>query len=816
MSRNYELIRKAGDAIHAHRGTGRRIPPSLPGVPVAEVGTASEQPRELDLNIGDLLQAIIRRRAWIYACMAAMLLAAGLVCLFMTPQYKAESKLEVLKQDTTGLSLKAGGADDGGSDPLDFNMTLQTQLAVLKSDVLAWQVMKELKLAGSKEATGSNKAAGVEPDTNAAPETAEGTNIAPDKESARALKKFKSHLKVSTISGTRLIAVSYLHPDPHMAAKIVNQIVSDFIEYNFRVRYNATTKATDWLGHQLVDLKSQLEKSQQRAAELQKQSGIFGQDERNNIVLTRLDQLNNQVTSAEAERVIKESVYRLSRTGNPELIASMLGAQPDRNTPEAANPASLLNNLRQQEAALSAEFADASSKYGPAYPRLIQIKEKLSSVRSSIQAELNKVALRAKSEYELAASREAAARKAFDEQKAIAAQMNDKATDFLIAKHEAESNRVLYDHLLEKVKEAAVLAGLHSDALHVVDPANVPTIPARPNVPLYLGFGGLAGLFLGLVSVFVVESVDRSIRDVRAIETTTHVPVLGVIPDARAIAGTGPKFSLNPSARQAPYIARKSTLVLSLGDPAVAEAFRAVRTSLVLSRLDEYSKVLMVTSGMPQEGKSFVSLNLAFAFNNNGAKVLLVDGDLRRGNLSRVLNQRSGTGLVDLLRGVSTNSSHPTSNQPILEELGSSSAYRHVDEVPGLVFMPAGECSDDASELLGSQQMSTLIECWRNEFDYVLIDTPPAVPVTDPVVLSRKVDSVIIVVRFAVTSQPCIQRTIRLLNDVQAPRMGLLVNAMDLHSPEYFHYSGFYGAYGRENLTSGASHLSGDSSSQPA
>src|SRR6185312_11737996 len=183
MSRNYELIRKAGDAIHAHRGTGRRIPPSLPGVPVAEVGTASEQPRELDLNIGDLLQAIVRRRAWIYACMAAMLLAAGLVCLFMTPQYKAESKLEVLKQDTTGLSLKAGGADDGGSDPLDFNMTLQTQLAVLKSDVLAWQVMKELKLAGSKEATGSNKAAGVEPDTNAAPETAEGTNIAPDKES---------------------------------------------------------------------------------------------------------------------------------------------------------------------------------------------------------------------------------------------------------------------------------------------------------------------------------------------------------------------------------------------------------------------------------------------------------------------------------------------------------------------------------------------------------------------------------------------------------------------------------------------------------
>ena len=234
MSRNYELIRKAGDAIHAHRGTGRYTPPSPPRVPVAEVGTAGEQTRDLDLNIGDLVQAIVRRRAWIYACTAAMLLAAGLVCLFMTPKYKAESKLEILKQDTTGLSLKAG-ADDGGSDPLDFNMTLQTQLAVLKSDVLAWQVMKELKLTGSKGATDA-KAAGVEPETNAGRETAGGSIIAPDKESARALKKFKSNLKVSTVSGTRLIAVSYLDRDPHMAAKIVNQLVSDFIEYNFRVR----------------------------------------------------------------------------------------------------------------------------------------------------------------------------------------------------------------------------------------------------------------------------------------------------------------------------------------------------------------------------------------------------------------------------------------------------------------------------------------------------------------------------------------------------------------------------------------------------
>ena len=810
MSRNYDLIREAGDAIHARRGIGMSTRPLLLSAPLAERRMAGEEPKDVDLDILKLFQAILRRRRWIYFWTGTMLVAAGLVCVSMSPQYKAESKLEILKQDTSGLSLRPGGTSaDASSDPLDFNMTLQTQLAVLNSDVLAWRVMRELKLVNAKDLAGNPPLSG----TAANSESIEASNPAPDKEAAHALKKFKSKLKIKDISGTRLIAVSYMDPDPKMAAKVVNQLISDFIEYNFQVRYDATTKATDWLGGQLVELKSQAEKSQQRAAQLQKESGIFGQDEHNNIVLTRLEQLNNQVTIAEADRVIKENVYRLSRSANPELIAGMLGTQPERNMPEAANPASLLNHLREQEAALKAEYADASAKYGSAYPRLIQIKEKLSSVRSSIAAELGKVAARAKSEYELAASREAAARNAFAEQKAVAAQMNDKATDFLMAKHEAESSRVLYEHLLEKLKEAGVLAGLHSSALHVLDPARVPTIPAAPNVPLYLGLGAISGLFLGLVSVFVVEAVDRTVRDVREVETTTHVPVLGVIPDARVMPESGFKLLRKVSARERPNGAMQNTLLLSLGNPAVAEAFRAVRTALLLSRLDDGSKVLMVTSGMPQEGKSFVSLNLAAAFTYNGGRVLLVDADLQRGSLSRVLNQGEGLGLSDIVRAVPKIGSHFPSNQVLFQDLDVSTAYRQIDDIPGLTFIPAGDCSHHASELLGSQQMSAVIESWRNQFDYVLIDTPPAVPITDPVVLSRKVDAVIVVVRFAVTSQPCIQRTIRLLRDVRAPRLGVLVNAMDLRSPEYFHYSGFYDRYGGEP---GTSQLPGFPPSRPS
>src|ERR1051326_121453 len=190
MSRNYELIRKAGEAIHAHRETGKYITPLPPGVPMAEMGTASEQPRDLDVNIHNLLQAIFRRRNWIYLWSLIMLAAAGLVCVLMTPQYKAESKLEILKQDTSGLSLNTGGTpSDVSSDPLDFNMTLQTQLAVLKSDVLACQVMKELKLVDAKDLTFSDAAA--------ASASTDAGNPPPDKAAVRALKTFKASLKVN-------------------------------------------------------------------------------------------------------------------------------------------------------------------------------------------------------------------------------------------------------------------------------------------------------------------------------------------------------------------------------------------------------------------------------------------------------------------------------------------------------------------------------------------------------------------------------------------------------------------------------------------
>jgi len=763
-------------------------------LPVAMPRATTAKPSDdSDLDMFSIVRMLLRRRFWIYLCTSALLVLTALACILMTPRYRAVSKLQILKQDmglAFGDTLSPGGG--GFSDVVDFNLSQETQVSVLKSDTLALQVIKELNLADTKEFRYDPLIKSAE----VRREMAAPLDQAPLKLAAT-LRKFKANLKVDSVSGTRLITVSYTDPNPEMSAKIVNQLVADFVEHNFQVRYDATSKATEWLRRQLVGLKSQVEQAQEHAVELQKAAGMFGPDEHHNIIVTKLEQLNNQLTTAQGNRVVKAAIYNLARNGNPEAMAGLLGTSGP-NAPESTYSLSLLSTLRQQEADLNSQYADASAKYGPAYPRVIQLRERLASLHSSIQAELNKVVDRARSEYQLAASQEAAAQKAFVEQKAIASDMNNKAIDYTIAKHEAESSRVLYDNLLKKLQEAGVLAGLRSSDLNVVDPATVPDRPAVPNVPLYLAFGTLAGMTLGVVCAVVAETLDRTVRDPLEIESITNIPVLGIIPHAK-LQRTGRQDKL-----KAPIGNRLNGAVggnhprpLSAPDSTVAEAFRSLRTSLLLSPRGRQAKIFMITSSMAQEGKTFSALNLATVFAQMGGKVLLVDADLRRASLSRALKQRSGVGLSQLLLGIA-----------------DRAAYRQLPEIPGLTFLSAGAmastkplfCPPRPSELLGCPRMAELMRSWRYEFSYVLIDTPPVLPVTDAVVLSPNVDAVIVVARFAATNRQSVIRTMRVLRDAQAKCLGVVVNAMDIHSPDYHHYCGAYGDDGYHSDNSRSSY----------
>ena len=717
------------------------------------------------------VRILARRKVWVYASLAAFLLTAAVVCLVMKPRYKAVAQLQVMKHNLAAISLSDHDNPDADvpQDALDFNLTLQTQVAVLKSETLALRVIQELNLAETADFRYNPllKTAEVRR------QMALPVDEAPLKR-AYILRQWFKNLDVQAVAGTRLINVSYTHPDPTIAARIVNQLLADFIDYNFQVRYRAIAKASEWLGGQLTDLKAQVEQSQQRAAQLQKDTGIFGTDETHNVALARLEQLNAQVSAAETTRFMKEAVYKLARDGDPEVVAGLLGSSTSGAGSLAGTTPTLLISLRQQEATLDAQYAEAATKYGSDHPRLLQIQEQLNAVRADLKTELKKVAERARNEYAVALSAEGAAKSAFQQQKAVAAQMNGKAIDFTIAKHEADSNRELYDHLLQRLKEAEVAAGLHSNDVNVVNSAIAPARPAKPNIPLYFAFGGLAGLTLGIVCAFVSDTLDCTLHNLAEIEARTSVPVLGVIPRAKLPAKETPKTQGRLAGNGTAAVSYPKLLVTAQKS-LVAEAFRALRTSLLLSHPDQPAKVFMVTSGLPFEGKTFTAFDLAATLAQTGSKVLLVDADLRHRSLSRELHWPSPIGLAQLLL-------HDSGEYP----------YQPIEAVPGLSFLGAGTCPPYTAELLGSKKMAAAIQRWRTKFDFVVIDTPPVLALTNAIVLSPNADAVVLVVRFAVSTRQSIARVVRTFRDVHVECRGALVNAMDVGSTDYFQYSGAY------------------------
>jgi polysaccharide biosynthesis transport protein len=795
MSRIHEAMQKAGkdgpisDKIiiapeHARADEkarkGRKLDetetPTARPLPTLGPTTASGPAQQTTFDVFEPLRVLLRRRWCLYVSTPVLLVLAVLFSALTPARYVATSRLQLLSQQTGRLSLGDGPADN--SDGFDFYATLQTDVTVMQSDTLAMQVIRELDLGNAGEYAFNP----VIKTAEVRRQMALPMDQSPLKRAA-VLAKFKSSLFVDIVPGSRLITVGYRGPDPELAAKIVNRLVSDFVEYDFEVRYNATVKATDFLSRQLVDLKAEVEKSQERVVQLQKAAGMFGADENHNVIASRLEQLNDEVIAAESNRVAKEAVYNLARNGNPELVAGVLGAGANGQGSENQNALSLINHLRQQEADLKIQYAQALTQFGSAYPRVIELKNQMASVESSIQTELGKVVESAKSQYELAASQETTAKKIFEQQQTVASKMNDQAIEYKLAKNEADSSRVLYDNLLQKLKEAGVLAGLHSSDLNVVDPAVVPGSPAKPRLRTYLAGGLLAGLALGVIGAFVFEATDRTIRSPEEFESTTHTPLLGIIPQGQLPATAGPNHWLQayrPIGSNAPDGA--ANRVLTTDQHAIAEGFRWVRTSLLLPNSGESPKVLMTASAVPQEGKSFSALNLAAALTQNGCKVLLVDADLRRGTLSKIIKHDSANGLSELLLG--------KLNRP---------SYQHIDEVPGLMFMPSGALLSSPADLLASERMSRIIEEWRREFAYVIIDTPPLLPVSDAVVLASRVDSVIVVARSGFTQRTSIVRAIRVLRNANVKYVSVLVNGVDSRSAEYCHYYGSYGSDGNQH-----------------
>jgi succinoglycan biosynthesis transport protein ExoP len=752
-------------------------------------------PVRSEITIQELWEVLRRRRSLVLKIFLVVIAVGALMFAVSTRLYKGTAEIQVQKEsaDALGLDSMISSPPEAESDAVEANITLQTQAQILQSDSLALQVIRELQLESSPDFHPMFNPISWVLDLVAPSGRPDRPNVpleqAPRRRT-RAIKIFESHLTVKPVAGTRLIDIEYLSRDPETAAAVVNHLVHDLTDYNFQIRHDATNEAGIWLSSQLSNLRKQSEELQAKVAQLQRDSGVLslGQTDsqgREQVYSPALDQMQQamaQLTQAQSARIMKGAINEVAKNGDPELISSLAGGSMLNGASAGVTSSlTLLQGLRTQEAQTQAQINELSAKFGPGYPKLTEIQASLEGTQRAIREEAARVSARAGNDYRVAQKLEDKDRAIYANAKNKAEVLNGKAVRYLIVGQEATQSRNLYESLLSRLKEADVVAGLRSTNITLVDPARPPAKPAKPNTLLYAGGSIVGGLFLAVCGALFRDATDNRIQEVGALGTLSPEMQIGLLPyhKSRQVL----KQPSDPSNRLLlPLQTVKSPdSIVAASEPRApyTEALRALCTRLMQGDHEtQPPQVILVTSSVPGEGKSMLSANLAIVYAQRRKRVLLVDGDLRTPVLHERLNLDARKGLSSLL----------TSDQTLS---GKSEPTVPLEELPGLHVLPAGPLCSHPAELLASDEMAAAVRKWREDYDYVIIDGAPMLPVTDSALLSRLADFTIVVARHGVTDRRSLERTCDVLRAQRVRQMGLLLNGVNVSRGDFYSYYGY-------------------------
>jgi len=717
-----------------------------------------------EIGLSDVVSILRRRIRIIIASVVIVFVLGSLYCALKTRRYEATSDLAINPEGSDALDMGDVAASIGGGG-LDFDEKLETQVRILKSKSLAWTVITELRLDKEPTFAGHRKfilfGPYVLPPT--APEQIEKTDSGRQNQ---LLAKFSNSLTVQSIARTQAVEITFRDANPALAREIVNHLSSAYAQRNFVTRFNNTMKASDWLSGQLNQLKSRVGDSQAKLARFQKETGIFGTDENDNLVLSKLDDLSKELTDAEADRIVKEAKYRVAQSGSPELIGTIV-------------PDSVLPILRGQEADLKNQLAQANTEFGPHYPKVIQMQNQMAQLEKSLQKEVSDIQERFHTDYEASAAAENQLRASFDQQKQKAYDMSEGLSQYGILKREVESGSDLYEDLLKKLKEAGVVASLKAATIDVIDPAMLPTAPVEPNIPLALALSIVLGLGSGVGLAFVSENLDNTIRSTEDIELLTTIPLFGWVPHIKSNQDSRIK-SAGPASKATAEAASGLPIALLRPNSQISEAFRTLRTALLLTSARMPPKTILITSALPGDGKTTVTVNLAAILAQQGAHVLLVDADLRRGLVAERLKITQNFGLSGSLTGAG-------SWRDVIET---------IPEAPNLFVLQSGLRPPNSADLLASTKMHELLEDWRAEYDHVIIDSSPCLAITDAVLVAQRTDAVLLVSRIAHTPRASLRRVADLLRSSNVHVVGIVINDIgvtdDYYGYAYSKYASYY------------------------
>jgi len=628
---------------------------------------------------------------------------------------------------------------------------LTTEVAILKSESLMETVAREMDLANNPDFIGSKGPMAKRSLDDAAVR-------------ASVVATLQSNLQISLQQRSELIHISYSSLNSKLSSDIVNKVVFDYIQRSYHTPVERTRMVSQWLSSQLDELKSEVEHSQQQMMDLQRKLGVMGYDSTaHNELQTSLEGLLSAEGAAKVARISAESRYRMVAGMDPNTIDGSIETTPGTAPGE-------LTQLRSQLAQTKTNYQQLSTTLGAKHPQSVALQAQIAELTKQITTEQNRLELQAKETYLATKATEDKTEQELQARKAEVYNQGDDLVQYALLQQEYQQNRTLYDGLEQKLRMAEVQAGLEALEVDVVDPALPAVDPTLKSTSSMVLTSSVFFLLGGIVVAFILEGLDTGLRNIQQIEAVMNLPSLAIIPQAKRV-----------SAEQAQALSTPERNVIVINQPKsqFAEAFRALRTALLLVKADRPPKFILFTSAMPSEGKTTAATNLACILAQGGARVLLLDADLRRPTIHHRFGLTGKLGLTTLLAGSST-----------LEE-----SVQHIAEAPNLDILPSGPVPPFPTEMLGSEAMRTLMERLGQQYDHVVIDSPPVLSVTDAVVVGRSVDAVVLVIRHGKSNKHALQRARDLLMRSGALMAGLVLNAVDMTSHDY------YGYYGNSNYS---------------
>ena len=756
-----------------------------------------------EIHLLDYLK-VIQKRMWLVVAFFVVIVSIVTIKTFKTtPVYQATARV-VLEQSKVNVGFQQV-VSESQFTPIDF---YTNQCEIIKSRSSAKKVIDTLDLKNNPEFNPRIK------EQNASQEKEQD----PINETSF-VNGFLSRLKVSLMRNSGVVNISYEGYDPQLITKVVNTVAKTYMEQDWERRYNVSKDALDWLNRQLRDVKIALEESERALQKYKKGADLItveamgkvdsGGDDKQNVVLQKLMELNAAVTEAKTDRVRLEVLYnKLNEFKNAKNKEEVVQSIP------TVVQSGLIQNLKANYAMVEKDFAMYSQRYGMKHPKIVQLNNELNTLRDNIIKEVERICKSITTEYEVARSRESTLVGVLEQQKNEVFAMGDKAIQYGVLKREVDTNRQMYDTLLTRMKETNLTEDLKTSNIRVLDYAEVPTKPFKPKKGLNILLGIIVGLACGIGIAFVMEYMDNTIRTQEDVEKYLKTALLGIvghiptyeektdlnsnegklIPDSlskyasKSVKNVQSRFwgmlGRSPVDRQE----RSGNELIAHTSPkhTITEAIKGIRTSIMFSHPDNPKRVILVTSTAPSEGKTLISANLTIVMAQTGKKVLIVDADLRKPSVHKIFHIDKSKGLSNLL--VKTCDLHTVAVST---------------KVPNVHAIACGPIPPNPSELLSSPAMAEFLEKAKKEYDWIIIDSPPVMTVTDARILARVVDGIVFVIKSNQTTREGAKKAVSYFSDVSDKILGTVINDVDFSRDKYYYqyyyqYYYRYGSYGEK------------------